>query len=266
MPRAVRPALGEVAAQEPSRTHEPPPARLRRCCVLEEVPGLQAELPPAVRPAARRAATAAIVSVAPGEQPIQEWYGGSLHGPGLLVLHGTLAREVHVAGRTATELLGPGDLLRPWDVPGGEPVPSTIAWRVLAAVELALLDAFFADRTRPFPQIAAELMSRCVQRAESLAVQRAIACHPRVDMRVAMLLWHLAGRYGYVRPDGRVQVPLPLTHRLVGELIGAERPSVSHAFGRLSRAGLVLRARDGWLLSGTPEEHAEVATRPLPPH
>jgi CRP-like cAMP-binding protein len=137
---------------------------------------------------------------------------------------------------------------------------------VLVATDVAVLDAFFADRIRPWPVIAADLMACAVRRSESLAVQRAIACHPRVDMRVALLLWHLAGRWGKVQADGTVRLDLPLTHRLIGELIGAERPSVSHAVGRLSKAGLLDRGADGWHLAGSPAEHEAAALRPLPPH
>jgi CRP-like cAMP-binding protein len=238
---------------------EPAPARLRRIHLLDELPSLGADLPPRIRAVARRALTAAVVHVTEGERPLQQWYGTSLRGPGLIVLRGVIVREVHVAGRTSTELLGPGDLLRPWDLDPEEPVPCTVAWRVLEPADLAVLDAFFADRLRPFSQIAGELLSCAEHRAESLAVQHAIAGHPRVDLRVAMLLWHLAGRWGRVGADGAVRVSLPLTHRLIGELIGAERPSVSHAVGRLSRAGLISRDDDGWRLYGTPDQHARAA-------
>jgi hypothetical protein len=241
----------------------PPPARSRRCAIIDEVPGLGSDLAPGARPVARRAAAAQVVVLEVGEQPVGDWWSRSLHGPGLLIVHGVIAKEVHVAGRTATELLGPGDLLRPWDVEE-DPVPVDVVWRVIAETELAVLDAFFADRVRPWPALTADLMARAVQRAEGLAVQRAIASHPRVDMRVSMLLWHLAGRWGKVQADGTVRLDVPLTHRLVGELIGAERPSVSHAFGRLQRAGLVLRAVDGWHLVGSPAQHAEAASRPRP--
>jgi hypothetical protein len=207
-----------------------------------------------------RGATAAVVRLEDGRQPVAEWFATSLHGPGLLLLRGLVAKEVHVGGRTATELLGPGDLVRPWDTEE-EPVPVDLVWRVLVPTDVAVLDAFFADRIRPWPAIAADLMARAVHRSESLAVQRAIASHPRVDVRVALLLWHLAGRWGRVQADGTVRLELPLTHRLIGELIGSERPSVSHAIGRLSRAGLVERGLDGWHLGGSPDEVIRSTTR-----
>jgi CRP-like cAMP-binding protein len=87
-----------------------------------------------------------------------------------------------------------------------------------------------------------------------LNVHRAATCHPRADARIALLLWHLAERWGVVQPDG-ILVPLPLTHRLIGQLVGAERPSVSHALGRLASADLVTRKPNGLVLHGTAAHH-----------
>jgi CRP-like cAMP-binding protein len=235
--------------------------------VLEEDDALGSGLAPGVRPVARQLATAAVVVLDPGEHALQAWYGRMVeHGPGLLILRGVLAREVHACDRTATELLGDGDLLRPWDLDAKEPVRSSVLWRAVTRTELALLDARFADRTRPWPEIAGELLRRLGERADSVAMQRAIASHPRVDMRVAMILWHLARRFGRATDDGATLLAIPLTHRLIGELVGAERSPVSHAVGRLTRAGLVERAGDDWILRGSPADHEQAAMRPLPPH
>ena len=87
-----------------------------------------------------------------------------------------------------------------------------------------------------------------------LNIHRAATCHPRADARIALLLWHLAERWGIVVADG-ILVPLPLTHRLIGQLVGAERPSVSHALARLSSAGLVTRDPNGLVLHGTAAHH-----------
>ena len=94
---------------------------------------------------------------------------------------------------------------------------------------------------------------RAVARAGS-NVQRAIAAQPRLEVRLALLLWHLAARWGKVEPGG-VRLPLPLTHQLLGRLVGAERPSVSHALARLAHAGLVTGHGDEWHLHGSVEEH-----------
>src|SRR5581483_6789399 len=92
------------------------------------------------------------------------------------------------------------------------------------------------------------------RRTMELNAQRAATCHPRADARIALLLWHLASRWGVAGEDGTI-LPLPLTHRLIGQLVGAERPSVSHALSRLSTAGLVSRRRGGLVLHGSPAHH-----------
>ena len=52
--------------------------------------------------------------------------------------------------------------------------------------------------------------------------------------------------------DG-ILVPLPLTHRLIGQLVGAERPSVSHALAPpVERRARHARARTAWSCTGRP--------------
>jgi CRP-like cAMP-binding protein len=83
-------------------------------------------------------------------------------------------------------------------------------------------------------------------------VSLAIAHQPRVDDRVLLTLWHVAERWGRVRPDGIV-IPLPLPHRRLAGLVGAQRPSVTTAMGDLARAGALSKADDGaWVLHGSP--------------
>ncbi|MBS1860679.1 MAG: winged helix-turn-helix domain-containing protein [Actinobacteria bacterium] len=67
-----------------------------------------------------------------------------------------------------------------------------------------------------------------------------------------MILWHFADRWGRVRRDG-VVVDLQLSHRTLGELVGARRPTVTSALGRLREAGRLAATEDGrWLLLGEP--------------
>jgi hypothetical protein len=86
-----------------------------------------------------------------------------------------------------------------------------------------------------------------------MAVQRAIAAQPRLEVRLLLVLWHLAARWGRVEPGG-VRLPLPLTHILLGRLVAAERPSVTHALKRLAVAGWINGGEDGWHLRGTLQE------------
>jgi hypothetical protein len=50
-----------------------------------------------------------------------------------------------------------------------------------------------------------------------------------------------------------IAVPLVLSHRLIGELVGARRPTVSTALADLAREEQLVRRDDGtWLLTGEP--------------
>jgi CRP/FNR family cyclic AMP-dependent transcriptional regulator len=171
---------------------------------------------------------------------------------GLMILDGFVLREVRVAGRVCSEPLGPGDIVRPWDEDIDDaPVVARSTWTVLSPVRLALLDGDFARRVRPWPQVSEELVYRAVRRSRTLGAMLAISHLVRIEDRVQTALWHLAERWGQRQPDGLL-VPLHLTHRSLGALIGARRPSVTTALGALARQGVVTRAPDGWLLHGGP--------------
>ena len=91
----------------------------------------------------------------------------------------------------------------------------------------------------------------------------AIAQHPRLEIRLEVLLWHLAERLGRVHTDG-VHLTLPVTHETLGNLVAARRPppvarrpSVSAALGGLAERGVVRRDGDGWVLLGDPPDDLE---------
>jgi DNA-binding transcriptional MocR family regulator len=83
---------------------------------------------------------------------------------------------------------------------------------------------------------------------------------------VLSILWHLAERWGRMTLDG-VALPLTLSHRLLAQLIGARRPTVSTALGQLAARGEVVRLPGGsWLLKGTPPGQPDDALeRFIPP-
>jgi CRP/FNR family transcriptional regulator, cyclic AMP receptor protein len=171
---------------------------------------------------------------------------------GLLVLDGLLIRRVGVDGRFAAELLGAGDLLRPWQ---REEEPETLAvtasWRAIEPARVAVLDERLMRKLASYPQTTEQLLVRALRRARKLAVNMAIVHQARVDVRLHMLLWHLAGRWGRVRGDG-VSLPLRLTHSVLAELAAARRPTVSSALSELARQNRVRQVADGWLLCGQP--------------
>ncbi|HEX6027077.1 MAG TPA: Crp/Fnr family transcriptional regulator [Solirubrobacter sp.] len=169
---------------------------------------------------------------------------------GLLVLDGLVVRQVSVDGLRCCELLGPGDVLRPWDEDdGAATLDLTADWRVLEPTRVAQLDSAFARQASRWPTVHAELMQRSVRRSRSLSVLLALTQARRADVRLRTLFWHLADRWGRVTPDG-VVLPLRLTHSVIAQLTGLRRPSVSLSLGELERTGEIVRlSRSSWLLS-----------------
>jgi hypothetical protein len=178
-------------------------------------------------------------------------------GFGLLLLRGLIVRRVGRTGRFGAELLGPGDLIRPWEHDGEDvALPFEVRFDVLERATFALLDLRFAARVAAYPEVASALMGRAMQRSRTLAVNMAIAHYPRTDRRLLLLLWHLADRWGKVTSDG-VLLPLPLTHQLLADLVAARRPSVTEGLQRLRRERLVTKAAGGWLLYEEPPDELE---------
>lgn len=182
---------------------------------------------------------------------------------GLLVLDGLLVRRVTLAGRRSVELLGGGDLLRPWQDDGSlASLPAETSWRALEPSRVAVLDAEFLGLIRHFPSVLTVLLTRAVARSHVLLARLAIAQMPRLDRRLLSLFWHLADRWGRVEP-GRVVVPVPVSHSVLAELVCAQRPSVSVALKQLIDSGQVERLASGWALFGGPPSLPALAASPV---
>jgi CRP/FNR family transcriptional regulator, cyclic AMP receptor protein len=198
-----------------------------------------------------------------GPWDVSRLSGASADHIGLLVLEGVIARELIVADHVSAELLGPGDLVRPWQASSGAGLlPVKAVWSVLSTVTLAVLDRRFAAEAARYPEITAALFDRLGERSLRLATTQAISQLTRVDRRLKALFWHLAERWGRVSGDG-VVVPLALTHRILGQLVGARRPTVSTALSELAEREELVRRPDGsWLLRGDPPDAQTLARRP----
>ena len=204
---------------------------------------------------ARHAARARVQRLSPGHWDAAAALEVDSHHRGFLIVEGLLSRTVDVLGRRCVELLGHGDVMRPWKWDDeGSHVHAEVGWIVLEPTRLAVLDHGLVRRMVPWPQLGVELFNRGTRRAHYLAVALAIAHHQRVDDRLLLTLWHLAERWGRVHTDG-VVVPLPLSHQRLADLVGAHRPSVTTAMGELRRSEAISRRDSGeWVLHGAPPE------------
>jgi CRP/FNR family transcriptional regulator, cyclic AMP receptor protein len=218
--------------------------------LLDLDPSLGRDLTPALREQVRQWLVVRVCALPRGPWPgAVEEQDGTM---GLLMLSGVLARNVSLGRIAYPELLGPGDLLRPW-VPAvnNKLVHTEVDWHVIEPCRVALLDRRFAGIVGRWPELVNELLGRAIARAIELDINMAIAQLPLLELRILALLWHLAERWGH-EVDGGMLLPVRLTHNLLGALVLGRRPSVSTALGELAARRLVTRCDEGWLLHGDP--------------
>jgi CRP/FNR family cyclic AMP-dependent transcriptional regulator len=220
--------------------------------VLDEDPELRGGLGSERLRRARSQAHATVIEHDCGEWETERWPARVRRGLGLLVLDGLLFRRVGLDGRHGSELLGTGDLLRPWQQEDGfTSVRGSSGWRVIQRCRIAVLDLDFAARIAPYPEIHGQLLARATRRCRNLTFNIAILQRTRVAERLSLLLWSFADRWGKVRADG-VFVQMSLTHSMLAELLAARRPTVTAALNRLERGGTITRVDGGVLLRGSP--------------
>jgi CRP/FNR family transcriptional regulator, cyclic AMP receptor protein len=217
------------------------------CYVLREDPELADAIPLARRNRAIEECTAPELWVHPGATPAQ--VGLFRGGIGVLVLEGLMIRRVGIEGRYGAELIGEGDLLRPAEESVSPLLPLTTHWSVVQATRVAALDRGFEQRLVDYPELGRSLVGRAVMRSKNLSVNMAIVHQARVDVRLHMLLWHLAARWGRVRSDGTV-LHLRLTHMVLADLVAARRPTVTSALSDLVRRGVLQTDGETWVLFG----------------
>jgi hypothetical protein len=250
LPSARRPPPHDLGAPAATLGSAGLPGEIVVASLIDLDPSLARDLSPALREQARQWLAVRVCALPRGPWPgAVDEHEGTM---GLLVLDGVLARNVSLGRIAYPELLGAGDLVRPWapDV-NGRLLHIDVDWHVIEPCRLAFLDRRFAGIVGRWPELVNELIGRALARARELDFNMAIVQLPLLELRLLALLWHLGERWGR-DVDGGVLIPVRLTHTLLGAMVLGRRPSVSTALGELSTRGLVSRCDEGWLLHGAP--------------
>jgi CRP/FNR family transcriptional regulator, cyclic AMP receptor protein len=223
--------------------------------VLELDPELGLRIPASEISRAREELVAPVLELPEGHWNVP--HGDGARGRlGFLILEGLLARDMTLAGRTATELLGDGDVVQPWLGQREDGlVPCRVGWHVLMPLRLGVLDDSFARSMARFPQVTSALLERAIRRTHRMSVHEALLQLTPVETRLLVLFWHLAERWGRVTPAG-IMLRLRLPHALLGQLVGCRRASVTTGLQHIYASGELVRPDDGtWLLTGSaPDE------------
>lgn len=187
-------------------------------------------------------------------------------GPGLLDVEGLLASHkafgaavfdglviasLRIEEHTGLHVLGPGDLL-PADTNIRPDWLTDSDFRSATPVQLALFGNDMLVAAHRWPRIIQGIYASVGEQLQRVAAQLVICQLPRVEDRVAAILWLLAESWGHVTPSG-VRLPLSLTHETLGGLVGARRPTVTLAVRKLTEDGVLMPQDSGWLLLEPPE-------------
>jgi hypothetical protein len=241
--------MNEATAMLDGRTHKQSEFTL----ILKEDPDLGHGLSPADRSAATSLFRAPVLRVGGPRWEPPEYPAGTTYG--LLVLDGLIGRRVKIGRAVGTELLSCGDIVRPWAEPvEWEMVPPELEWRVFSPARVAVLDERITALIGRRAQLTLNFSERLLRRARAANYLMVVSHLPRVEDRVLATLWHVASCWGRVTPKG-VSIPFRLTHELLGEIVGAHRPSVTVAMQTLTSTGRVQRTPEGgFILVGEPPE------------
>jgi len=230
--------MGGIAASAPV---------VRAASLFDLDPELSEQLDERQRAEARTRAIVPVADLPPGPWAPGNVIDAASRPFGIMVVDGLLLREILLAGSTATEFLGPCDIVAV--APVDDPLlPAEAVWTVPRAARVAILDDRLLLILRAWPAVGRMLLDRSARREARLSTHRAIAQLPRVDLRLLAFFAHLSERWGRIASTG-VVMPLHLTHETLGRLIGARRPTVSLALKELATEGLLQRRDDGsWVL------------------
>jgi CRP-like cAMP-binding protein len=234
-----------------------PATRVRIARLLELDPELGEALPAAAFSAARNKVLVRVEAFRTG--PWKPRLAGRAPPPGLavLVIDGLLVREIESAGRVSAELLGAGDVIYPWDTDRLGAL--TGVWCAIVSGQVALLDESLFARIAPWPALAGAIASRSTRRGRVLAALALTRRMRRIDERLVFIFALFAERWGRVRPEG-IYLSLPVTHELLGRIVGARRQSVTTALGDLRARGIITALTEGkWLLAGPADPAALLA-------
>ena len=165
---------------------------------------------------------------------------------GLLLLTGMIAIRVAIAGRTCTRLILPQELLL-LDGTEEDTLPTRWSWSAVEPATLAVLDRRLLLAGSRWPGLMAAIIKRSALQVRQGLLQQSISQLPRVEDRLLALMWSIADRRGIVRGE-QIWIPLPVTHEILAQLIGARRPTVSLGLKKLADDGQVVLDGEGWLI------------------
>ncbi|MEA2515223.1 MAG: family transcriptional regulator, cyclic receptor protein [Thermomicrobiales bacterium] len=182
----------------------------------------------------------------PGARTVACRAGQKLFGPGgggeavYLVRGGSVALFKALPGNRSicVGLLGPDDVFMQETGRDGAPVSGVTA-EVLADATIAVLELAALPRLMAAsPDLATAVVAGFAQRLTGVQGLVEQLLSRDITLRLATMLLALADRFGEPGEDGFVAIDIPVPHKLLARLIGANRVTVTRVVAEFRAAGL----------------------------
>lgn len=208
--------------------------------LLDAEPAFAAAVPAEELAAAERMLRVPAMTLSKGLWAPPDGLGRAL---ALLVLDGIILRDRQTSAGAHLTVTGPADLV---DV--RHLARRLESWRVIRPASVAVIDARMPMAARRWPHLMRVMTQLLFDGGDDQAGLNHILGLTHVESRLLALFGHYADRWGRVTPAGRA-VDLPLTHQVLGRLVGAKRPTVTLALNALRHDGRLARDEHGrWVL------------------
>jgi CRP-like cAMP-binding protein len=211
-------------------------------------PDIAGRLSPEERGIAERALAAPLVSA--HDEDLAAALAVERDAFDFVLVDGTVLKETTLAGSSALELLGPGDVLAPpLSAIRQLEFRAVSRYSALGDVSIATLGAGFQRVAVRWPQISDFLHRQIAEQTHRASMHLAMLHLPRAEDRILALFVDVGERFGRVTPDG-ILIDLPLSHDLIGRLTASRRPTATLALRNLYHQGLLTRSPDNsWVLA-----------------
>jgi hypothetical protein len=183
------------------------------------------------------------------------------------VVSRSLVRTLRLGPRYAAEVVGPSDIFRLRDNPVlTDELALHAEFEVIEAAQIAVLDARVRMLFPRYRWLDEAIHDRIERRATALNYQKAANGNEKVRCRALAALWYTGTMWGTRTRIGTVLPYHHLTHQHLADIVGASRPTVTEALGKLFDEGFLTYDAEGrFVLLGDAPDWDRIAPRRAAP-
>lgn len=199
---------------------------------------------------AGRAAIAAVATASSAVEGERLWAEGDPADRVILVCGGLvqIVRRTAQGDEMSIGLFGPRECIGLAAALDGSAYPADAVVVSEQASLIALPAAPLVAAAAADPALGRALTSALLAHTRALHAKIAMITSGDTAQRLAVLFGHLAERFGDELADGATVIPLALTRRMLGQLVGARTETVIRIVSRWQQAGALATGPEGFVI------------------